>query len=227
MLNILVETKNEYTSHLTNILAPLIYEGLQSIYKESLQISTSTDVLKIFQSFLKRVPKWNQSLIEKETNRIINLSQSYEWFDSLIKATLKTNLIVLLYNPTIKVQPKINQSFYNEISTNKLIHTIYIECAREIWNNPYLFYHKYNPLEIESKIPRILDPIVFSIESLDEEVESLSFSILSTIHSNLGSSLYIGLVLFSNINGSLYSVLGIFKFSFSFSSINIFISSFK
>ena len=31
MSNFLVETKNEYTTHLSNILTPLIFEGLQSI----------------------------------------------------------------------------------------------------------------------------------------------------------------------------------------------------
>jgi len=57
MSNFLVETKNEYTTHLINILSPLIFEGLQSIYKEAIQIAGTNDILKILQSFLKRVPK--------------------------------------------------------------------------------------------------------------------------------------------------------------------------
>ena len=32
----LIETKNEYTTHLINILTPLIFEGLHAIYKEGL-----------------------------------------------------------------------------------------------------------------------------------------------------------------------------------------------
>ena len=149
MLNLLVETKNEYTTHLINILTPLIFEGLQSIYKEAQQISSSNDILKIFQSFLKRIPKWNQTLIDKETNRIINSSQSYEWLNDLIKATLKANLVVLMYNPTTKSQHKIQSSYYQDIKTSDFIHRVYIECAREIWNNPYLMYHNYPPIEIK------------------------------------------------------------------------------
>ena len=149
MLNLLVETKNEYTTHLINILTPLIFEGLQSIYKEAQEISSTNDILKIFQSFLKRIPKWNQTLIEKETNRIINSSQSYEWLNDLIKATLKANLVVLLYNPTVKSQHKIQSSYYQSIKTSDFIHRVYIECAREIWNNPYLMYHNYPPIEIK------------------------------------------------------------------------------
>ncbi len=149
MLNFLVETKNEYTTHLINILTPLVFEGLLSIYKEAQEIAGPDNVLKIFQTFLKRIPKWNQTIIEKETNRIINSSHSYGWLGDLIKATLKANLVVLMYNPTVKTQTKLDNSFYQNINVNDFIHKVYIECAREIWNNPYLLYHNYPPIEIK------------------------------------------------------------------------------
>lgn len=149
MLNILVETKNEYITHLINILTPLIFEGLQSIYREAQKTSDATDILKIFQTYLKRIPKWNQNLIDQETERIINSSHSYGWLGDLIKATLKSSLIVLMYNPTKKIQEKVDSSFYKNISTSDFIHKVYIECAREIWNNPYLLYHNYLPIEIK------------------------------------------------------------------------------
>ncbi len=149
MLNFLVETKNEYTTHLINILTPLIFEGLLSIYKEAKEIAGTDDVLKIFQTFLRRIPKWNQTIIEKETNRIINSSHSYGWLNDLIKATLKANLVVLMYNPTVKTQSKLDNTFYQNINVNDFIHKVYIECAREIWNNPYLLYHNYPPIEIK------------------------------------------------------------------------------
>ena len=93
MLNLLVETKNEYTTHLSNILTPLIFEGFQTIYKDSMQIAGANDILKLFQSFLKRIPKWNQSMIETETERIINSSHSYGWLNDLIRATIIINMI--------------------------------------------------------------------------------------------------------------------------------------
>jgi hypothetical protein len=149
MLNVLVETKNEYTTHLINILTPLIFEGIQSVYKQSLDVAKNNDVLKIFQSFLKLIPKWNQVMIEQETNRIINSSHSYGWLNDLIKATLKANLIVLIYNPTCNSQVKVDPSLYQNIKTYDYIHRVYIECARELWNNPYLLYHNYPPIEIK------------------------------------------------------------------------------
>jgi len=149
MLNFLVETKNEYTIHLVNILTPLIFEGIQSIYIEALNISNADNVLKIFQSFLKRIPKWNNELINKEASRITNSTQSYGWLNDLVKATIKANLVILIYNPTVKTQTKIDHSFYQNINITDFIHKVYCECARELWNNPDLLFHNYPPLEIK------------------------------------------------------------------------------
>ena len=54
-----------------------------------------------------------------------------------------------MYNPTIKTQNKLDNSFYQNVNVNDFIHKVYIECAREIWNNPYLLYHNYPPIEIK------------------------------------------------------------------------------
>ena len=149
MLNFLVETKQEYTTQLINVLSPLIFEGLKSIYDEAQNASTPENILKNFQCFLKRIPKWNNDIINKESLRIMNNSKSYTWLEDLIKATLKANIIVLTYNPSIKSQVKVDPNFYKNIQINDFIHKIYIECAREIWNNPYLFYHNYPPIELK------------------------------------------------------------------------------
>lgn len=149
MYNFLVEAKQEYTIQLVNILAPLIYEGITSIYNEINNISTSDNILKNFQSGLSRIPKWNNQLIETETQRIMNNSKSFSWLEDLIKATLKANIIVLTYNPTVKNQIKIHPNLYQNIKINDFIHKCYIECARELWNNPYLLYHNYPPLELK------------------------------------------------------------------------------
>ena len=92
MSNSLVEKKQEYTIQLINVLTPLIYEGLQSIYQEVIKISTSDNILKNFQIFMQRIPKWNNEIINNETTRIINNTKSYLWLEDLIKATLKWKL---------------------------------------------------------------------------------------------------------------------------------------
>jgi hypothetical protein len=148
-MNLLVETKQEFTTQLINMLTPLIYEGIQSIYNDALEVSTNETIFKNFQTFLKNIPKWNNDMIETETNRILTNSKSFSWLEDLIKATLKSNIIVLTYNPTLTNQQKIDSSFYSNIKTTDFIHKIYIECARELWNNPYLLYHNYPQIELK------------------------------------------------------------------------------
>jgi hypothetical protein len=149
MSNFLVETKQEYTTQLINVLTPLIYEGLQSIYNEVIKISSSDNILKHFQIAMQRIPKWNNEIIQNETERIMNNSKSYSWLEDLIKATLKANIIVLTYNPSVTQQIKVDQQLYQNIKISDFIHKIYLECARELWNNPYLFYHNYPPIELK------------------------------------------------------------------------------
>lgn len=170
MLNFLVETKQEYTIQLINVLTPLIYEGLQSIYSEVVKISTSDNILKNFQTFMQRIPKWNNDIINNETQRIMNNSKSYAWLEDLIRATLKANIIVLTYNPTVRQQIKIDPSLYQNINIDDFIHKIYIECARELWNNPYLFYHQYSPIELKRNQR---DSIILIKECIKEAIRKL------------------------------------------------------
>ena len=150
MINFFVETKYEYTTQLVNVLTPLIYEGVQSIYTEALKVSTGADnVLKVFQSFLRRIPKWNTELIKQESDRIMNSSKSFAWLPDLVKATLKANMIVLTYSQNSKNINKIDPQFYKNVKIEDFIHKVYIECARELWNNPYLMYHQYQPIELK------------------------------------------------------------------------------
>ena len=170
MSNFLVETKYEYTTQLINILTPLIYEGLQSIYSEARDNSTNENIFKNFQIFLKRIPKWNNELISQETTRILNNSKSYSWLHDLIKATLKANIIVLTHNPSTSTQTKINPNLYQDIKIEDFIHKVYIECARELWNNPYLLFHEYPPIELKRNQR---DTIIVIKECIKEAIRKL------------------------------------------------------
>jgi cell wall-associated NlpC family hydrolase len=145
----LIEIKNEYTSRLLNILAPHIFDGMQSIYNDSAKLSHEKDVLKVFQTCLKAIPKWSDSIIAKETFRILKETNSVDWLEDLIKATIKSYVLVLTYDPINNKQKPINSTDYENITTSQFIHTVYIETARELWNSPYLLFHKCTPIELK------------------------------------------------------------------------------
>src|SRR5579871_3696360 len=107
----IVEIKNEYTSFLCNIMAPLLYEGIKKIYDKSVEKSNEFiesskvnpniechPVLKIFQIFLKGVKNINNQNIKAATNEIRNKSKCADFFDDLVKAVVKSYIILLTYN---------------------------------------------------------------------------------------------------------------------------------
>lgn len=185
MLNFLVETKQEYTTQLINILTPLIFEGLTSIYSEVLSISVPENILKNFQCFLQRIPKWNNDMIKRETSRIMNSTKSFSWLEDLIKATLKANIVVLTYNPSFKNQVKVDSSLYQNIKIEDFIHKVYIECARDLWNNPYLFYHLYQPIELKRNQR---DTIILIKDCIKEAIRKL-LPVKHILHIYLGEDI--------------------------------------
>ena len=72
-MNFIVENKKDFTTHFSNILSPLIFEGFTSVYNDTRKISLKNETLKNFQECLSKIPKWNQNMIESEYIRINNI----------------------------------------------------------------------------------------------------------------------------------------------------------
>ena len=149
-MNYIVETRNEYTTQLVNILSPLLFEGFDSIYKETEKLIKKNGIdrkklLKTFQQFIKQIPTWNNSLIELEVNRIITASRC-DFLLDLIKAVIKSNIILLSTNNLSNKKISVNEEYLN-INLNNFIHKCYIECARQFYSIPYLYSSNFKPLD--------------------------------------------------------------------------------
>jgi hypothetical protein len=108
----LYEAKNEYCARLVNIMTPQIQKGIQSLFLEAKKLcfenEEESQYLVTFQNFLSRIPKWNQTIIDDETNRILSES--------------------------------------NCSSLQDFVHKVYIETARKLYSNAYLFELNVAPL---------------------------------------------------------------------------------
>ena len=158
----IVEIRNEYTDFFINMVAPLIFEGMTSIYARSLELESQYNevskknvsiknpgVLKIFQHFLKGIPNLNINLIESEMIRIRDTSKNADIFEKLIRSVFKSNIILLTYNASGKECKLVNEKFHERIDIKNFIHKIYIECAIQFFNYPELFWHKYSTNETQ------------------------------------------------------------------------------
>lgn len=158
----IVEIKKEYTKFLSNIITPLIYEGIKNIYTKSIETEKifeeaakenpdikNPGVLRIFQTFLKGIKNINDHNIEAECNRIKEKSKCSGWLDDLIKSVVKSYIVLLTYNVSEKTCKLVNEKFHETIDTKSFIHKCYIECARSFFNYPELFWHGFSTIEIK------------------------------------------------------------------------------
>lgn len=153
------ESRNEWCSRLVSIFTPLVNEGIRSIFKESWELCLHNDeaskYLMTFQNFLSRIPKWNNQIIESERNRILERSKC-NYLEDLITCVHIIQLKILTCIRVGNKQKKI------DISIPKLddfIHKVYIQTARKVYSNVYLFEKNASPLQ-QQKNNRELEVII-------------------------------------------------------------------
>ena len=148
-LNSLVESKNEWCARLVTILTPAIIVGLKSIFDEAVKLCDDNEenekYLMTFQTFLSRVPKWNNDIIENEKKRICEVSHC-EYLEDLISCV---HIIHLKSLTCIRVGHQQKKIDIDIPSLDKFIHKIYITVARKIYTNVYLFEKNIPPLNIQ------------------------------------------------------------------------------
>ena len=151
-VSVLSEAKNEYSLRLVTILYPLILEGIKSILKEAWELCLTNDeeekYLMTFQNFLSRVTKWNQSIIEDETRRIVNKSKC-AYLEDLLTCVHITQLKILT---SIRVSHRQKKIEMDVPKLSDFIHKVYIKCARKFYRSVYLFEQKILPLQYQKNM---------------------------------------------------------------------------
>lgn len=173
----IADIKHDYTKFLTNIMAPFIYEGIKSVYifavgghNEFIERGkfdpeiTSPGILKLFQLSLKEIPTLNNNTIETETNRIKAGSKCAPWFDQLVKATIKSHIVLYTFTNPNKIPTILKDKHHEKVDVKDFVHKCYIESARSIYNNPELFNHELPTTKIKKNQILIIKLIRKSIE---------------------------------------------------------------
>jgi hypothetical protein len=143
------ESKNEWGSRLVTLLTPLVIEGYKSILDESVNLCKNNNemekYLMTFQNLISRIPKWNQQIVENERKRICEKS-GCNYLEDLVTCVHIIQLKILTSMRVGQKQKKI------DIVIPKLddfIHKVYINVARKVYKNVYLFEINIQPLQIQ------------------------------------------------------------------------------
>jgi hypothetical protein len=145
--NILNDSKNEWSILLINYITPHIIDGFKAIFNESIHLCESNDeiekYLMTFQNLLSRIPKWNQTIVLAEQDRIIK-SCNCSYLEDLITCV---HIIQLKILSCVRVGNETKKITIDIPDTSSFIHQIYINIARKLYSNIYLFEIDIPPLE--------------------------------------------------------------------------------
>lgn len=148
-VNTLIESKNEWCARLLNILTPPIIVGFKSVFTEAQKLCINNEeeskYLMTFQNLLVNIPKWSQTIVETECRRIAEVSNC-SYIEDLISCVHIIQLKALTACRVGLKQKKINIEIP---SLTNFIHQVYINCARKLYLNIYLFETDIMPLQLQ------------------------------------------------------------------------------
>lgn len=148
-INSLTESKNEWCARLVSILSHNVIQGINSIYDEAVKLCIESEeenkYLMTFQNLLSQIPGWNPATIENERKRIETIS-GCKYLEDLISCV---HIIQLKALTCIRVGLKQKKIDIDIPSIDKFIHRIYINTARKLYTNIYLFEKDIYPLQIQ------------------------------------------------------------------------------
>lgn len=155
----IVDAKDIYTTHLTNILTPLFYNELRIIYDNAIKVeleyiegekinckNVNPGVIILFQILLT---DWIKTITDSEVARYKSNSNCADIFDDLIKAVIKSNIIVLTYSTSKKTCKIVKEKLYEKVTSLQFIKQCITECIKIFFDHPLLFYHKYPNNELK------------------------------------------------------------------------------
>ena len=149
---IVSEAQREWSSRLITIITPQLIEGIKSIFEESWKLCLENEednkYLMTFQNLLSRVPKWNDTLIDKETERIINLTKC-KYLEDILTCVHITQLKILT---SVRVSQKQKKIDLDIPKLPDFIHKVYILFARKIYSNVYLFDKNLSPIQYQKSM---------------------------------------------------------------------------
>jgi len=143
-INCLRESKNEWISRLIYLLTPEIIKGFRSIFEESINLcqENKEKYLMTFQNLISRIPKWNSTIIEQEKNRIIENTKC-GYLEDLISCVHIIQLKTLTAMRVGSEQKKID---IHIPKLEEFLHKVYIQSARKLYLNVYLYEIQTSPL---------------------------------------------------------------------------------
>jgi hypothetical protein len=144
------ESRSEYIILIINTLTPFIVEGFTAILHESIKLcnsnNESTKYLMTAQNFISRIPKWSNTIIETECERIKKKTTTWNYLEDLLSCV---HIIQLKIMTLARVGQKQKQINIDIPKLDSFIHSVYIKVARKVYKQMFLFEVGIPALQIQ------------------------------------------------------------------------------
>ena len=101
-----------------------------------------------FQDYCSEVPRWNQDVIEKNINTILDTCRC-DYVEELMTAVFIAHTKVLT---SVRVNTKQKKLQITLPKLDHFLHRVFIECARMFWKAPFLFAENLSYIERQKNI---------------------------------------------------------------------------
>jgi hypothetical protein len=135
-VGIYAEAKLEYTRQLSSYLVNALHAQFLKFLDDAKQKEPdSRKVLLMFQQSLEQIPEWNYDKVQRETHQITVLTEC-DYLEELLTAVFIAHTKVL---SAIRLSTRQKKLQITIPKLDHFLHKTYIECARILWSNAYLF----------------------------------------------------------------------------------------
>lgn len=132
-LSVLVEAKKEYTAQLAACMSDPMIEVFHRMYQEAVKNSKGKKVLVAFQALLRDTPNWSNSMVKGHTDVIVS---SCSYFSDLLAAVFVASTKIM---SSVRLRQDTRKISLKMPSNETFTHTVYINAAKEIYSDPYVF----------------------------------------------------------------------------------------
>lgn len=164
-ISIYSEARNEYLKQLSTWIVPPLVEFFRTEY-DRLVHSDGRGAMRAFQTFCSEVPRWNQDVIEKNINIILDNCRC-DYVEELMTAVFIAHTKMLT---AIRVSTKQKKLSITLPKLDHFLHRVFTECARSFWKAPFLFAENSSAIE---KQKNILQAESMCVEAVSGAVRSL------------------------------------------------------
>ena len=160
------EARNEYLKQLSTWIIPPMVEFFRNEYSVIVAREGNKRAMAFFQELCATVPKWNQDIIETNTNTLLETCRC-DYVEELMTAVFIAHTKMLT---AIRVNSKQKKLQITLPKLDHFIHRIFVDCARAFWKAPFLFSEELPPIERQKNILQLES---IATEALSGAIRSL------------------------------------------------------